>query len=166
MRLFLVTLLLLISVSGYSPEVDTKIRVKRFNYYVKELRIQEIRKQDFNTKLLVEYVNLKYPNSSKVSLKQFILETGWFKSKIFKENNNICGMRLPKVRKTTAIGSKYNHAVYNSVWDSIDDYYYWYEYHKKYHNDDYYLFLKSVGYAESNSYIKLLKQIKVKWQKQ
>ena len=49
-------------------------------------------------------------------------ETGNFTSKIFKENNNLFGMKLPKVRKTTATGEKYSHAVYKNIEDSIKDF--------------------------------------------
>lgn len=49
-------------------------------------------------------------------------ETGNFTSKIFKQNNNLFGMKLPKKRKTTATGEKYGHATYESIQDSVKDY--------------------------------------------
>jgi len=49
-------------------------------------------------------------------------ETGNFTSKIFKENNNLFGMKLPKKRKTTATGERYGHAVFKNIADSIQDY--------------------------------------------
>lgn len=49
-------------------------------------------------------------------------ETGNFTSDIFKENNNLFGMKLARVRKTTAIGENRGHAVYKSIEDSIADY--------------------------------------------
>jgi uncharacterized FlgJ-related protein len=49
-------------------------------------------------------------------------ETGNFTSDIFKENNNLFGMKLARVRKTTAIGENRGHAVYKSVEDCIADY--------------------------------------------
>ncbi len=48
-------------------------------------------------------------------------ETANFTSKIFKLNNNLFGMKLPKVRLTTAIGEKYGHAVFKSLEDSAED---------------------------------------------
>lgn len=54
---------------------------------------------------------------------QAIHETGKFTSKVFKENKNLFGMRLPQVRETLAIGSKHNHAVYKNLLDSVRDYF-------------------------------------------
>ena len=48
-------------------------------------------------------------------------ETGNFESAIFKENNNLFGMKLPAVRKTTAIGQNKGHAIYKTISDSIQD---------------------------------------------
>lgn len=51
-------------------------------------------------------------------------ESGHMTSKITKVNNNVSGMKLPKKRDTYAIGSDNNgYAYYNSVSDSIDDLY-------------------------------------------
>ena len=50
-------------------------------------------------------------------------ETGGFESPIFKENKNIFGMKLPRKRKTYAKGENRGHATYNSVKDSIRDYF-------------------------------------------
>ena len=65
-------------------------------------------------------------------------ETGNFTSVIFKENNNLFGMKLPRVRKTTAIGENRGHAVYKNLEDSIKDYW---------------LYSKALGYLASYSSI-------------
>jgi len=49
-------------------------------------------------------------------------ETGNFTSDIFKNNNNLFGMKLPRVRNTTAIGERKGHAIYRSTIDSIKDF--------------------------------------------
>jgi len=49
-------------------------------------------------------------------------ETGNFTSKIFEENNNLFGMKLPAIRKTLAIGENKGHAVYKSIQDCIKDF--------------------------------------------
>lgn len=54
-------------------------------------------------------------------------ETGNFTSKIFKENNNLFGMKLALIRKTTATGEKYGHATYNSIEDSVKDFKIYYD---------------------------------------
>lgn len=51
-------------------------------------------------------------------------ETGDFTSRIFKENKNLFGMRLPKKRKTVATGERYYHATYKNIYGSILDYFY------------------------------------------
>lgn len=48
-------------------------------------------------------------------------ETANFTSSIFKENNNLFGMKRPVIRQTTAIGENKGHAVYSSIEDSIKD---------------------------------------------
>ena len=54
-------------------------------------------------------------------------ESGNFKSKVFRENNNAFGMRLPKRRTTTAIGKNKGYAIYKDWYDSVYDYWLWYE---------------------------------------
>jgi uncharacterized FlgJ-related protein len=77
------------------------------NGFSKEALIDEIKCQGF-----------KYPD---LILAQALLETGHFKSPVFKENNNTFGMRLPKVRQTLAKGSNLNHAVYSNWKESVED---------------------------------------------
>jgi hypothetical protein len=59
---------------------------------------------------------------AKLIVAQAGFETGNFTSVIFKENNNLFGMKLPRIRKTTAIGENRGHAVYKSWEDCIKDY--------------------------------------------
>jgi flagellum-specific peptidoglycan hydrolase FlgJ len=53
---------------------------------------------------------------------QAAFETGNFTSDIFKENNNLFGMKLPRVRQTLATGENRGHATFNSITDSIKDF--------------------------------------------
>ena len=64
-------------------------------------------------------LNVKFPY---IVLAQSKLETGNFTSKIFRENNNLFGMREAKQRITTAQGTENNHAYYHSWQESILDY--------------------------------------------
>lgn len=61
--------------------------------------------------------------STKLLYAQTYHETGDFKSKVFKENKNLFGMREAKVRKTYNTGSNLKHATYKSHLDSIRDYF-------------------------------------------
>lgn len=56
---------------------------------------------------------------------QFYHETGGGTSAIYKENNNLFGMKLPAKRPTTAIGENRGHAVYKTESDSIQDLLMW-----------------------------------------
>lgn len=169
-RQILVIILVLFSLVGKSPNLAKQQVAENYSLYLcydreKDLeeRIQAIKSSEFSEELLKEYIGWNYPNSSEVVIKQFILETGWFRSDSFTKYNNICGMRLARVRKTTATGTALNHASYDHWTDSVDDYFLWVDYYtnRGYKTDNYYQFLDSVGYATASNYIKILKQIKV-----
>jgi len=70
----------------------------------------------------IQKQGIVYPD---VALAQAKLESGNFNSPIFKENNNLFGMKLAQVRKTTATGKNRGHAKYNSWQDSVMDYKLW-----------------------------------------
>lgn len=59
---------------------------------------------------------------------QAAFETGGFTSTIFKENNNLFGMK--SAGQSLVVGENRGHAVYNSIEDSIKDYAKWYRNHK------------------------------------
>jgi len=168
MKYLLVILLVLTSLIGYSPNLCEYKRETEISLFLAKLRekevdkeVQKIKESEFSKELLKKYMGLVYPNSSKVIIKQFILETGWFKSQSFLLYNNICGMKFPRSRATIATGKAMGHAKYEHWTDSIDDYMLWKEYHISNGEDtsDYYKFLNSVGYAEASNYIKILKRI-------
>ena len=67
---------------------------------------------------------------AKYIFSQAAFETGNFSSVIFKEQNNLFGMKLARVRPTTATGEKRGHAVFKSIADSVKDYAIYYRYVK------------------------------------
>ena len=69
-------------------------------------------------------LDVKFPD---IALAQAILESGNFISKVAKQNNNLFGMRMPKVRETTAVGQRYGYARYYSWKESVKDYKLWQE---------------------------------------
>jgi hypothetical protein len=90
---------------------------------------------------------------------QAILESGHFKSDVFRHNNNVFGIRLPKKRETTAIGSNLGYAVYNDICLSIEDrLLYEKRYLSKFTKEQYYSYLNRV-YAKNKTYSKKLKNI-------
>ena len=102
-------------------------------------------------------LNLKFPH---IALAQTILETGEYKSKIFKENKNLFGMKQARTRTTLAEGTQYGHAYYKSWSNSVLDYAFWVSTyaHKCKTESQFYQLLDSV-YAEDGSYTKKLKSI-------
>jgi len=92
-----------------------------------------------------------------VVMSQIRLETGDLTSDICTENHNLFGMKEPRVRETTALGTKRGHAYYGNYIDSIKDYKLWQD--NMYGGGDYYAFLSNVGYAEATHYVRTLKSI-------
>lgn len=93
---------------------------------------------------------------------QAVLETGNFKSCIFRENNNLFGMKLAKVRPTTAIGYNYGHAAYNNWQESVDDYLLWQQMWQQtpIHTESHYFELLDRLYAEDPRYVEVVKIVK------
>jgi uncharacterized FlgJ-related protein len=111
---------------------------------------------DSRVKDYIEHCGIANPE---IVYKQAILETGNFKSRLFKEDNNLFGMKYPRNRPTTAIGVNDNgSAIYYSWEHSILDYMIWQN--KYYKSGDYYKFLKRV-YAEDSVYVRKLKAVKL-----
>lgn len=117
---------------------------------------------DFSEEKLIEYINelkIRFPN---IVYAQAILETNGFKSKIFNENHNLFGMKMPVSRPTLAVGTANGYNVYNNWRESVIDYaLFQTSYARNITNEeDYYNFLKN--YAEDSLYVYKLKQIKSK----
>jgi len=68
---------------------------------------------------LLRSSNIKYPY---IVLAQAKIESGNYTSKVFRENNNLFGMKEPNVRTTTALGTKNSHAYYLDWVSSVYDY--------------------------------------------
>jgi hypothetical protein len=100
--------------------------------------------------ILKELVNNKCVLPA-IALAQFSQETLHFKSKICKENKNIAGIRNSKSKYV--IGMNRGHCVYKTYKDCIKDYI-------RIQNS----YLKNINhrYAEDSSYIKSLRNIRVK----
>jgi len=102
-------------------------------------------------------IGILYPD---IVMAQAKIETGHFTSKVFKENHNLFGMRLPRQRSTTAIGEQYNHAQYTSWRQSVVDYKLWQDkVLTKVKGRRAYLRYLHKNYAENKQYVKLIKQM-------
>lgn len=91
-----------------------------------------------------EYYGVRHP---KIVLAQAKLETGNYRSKLFKTHKNLFGIRKGK-----------SYVKYDYWWESIIDYRDSIQYkHRK--GEDYHAFLQRIGYAEDPSYIQKLKKL-------
>ena len=77
--------------------------------------------EDFQDQLLelIFEIKLEHPY---IVLAQAILESGNYQSQVFKENNNLFGMKMPYRRSTLAVGINKGHAVFKSWKHSVYDY--------------------------------------------
>jgi hypothetical protein len=94
---------------------------------------------------------------------QAILESGHFTSKIFKENNNFFGMRLPAIRSTVAVGKRNGYAIYNSWRDCVRDYKLYQDYifsKRTYTEESYFTHLNKTYSISGASYSSKLKAIR------
>lgn len=98
-----------------------------------------------NMLIACEYYGVKYPS---IVTAQAILESGNFKSEVFKKYNNPFGL----YNSTTKSYYKFNHWT-----EAIIAYQNMIEY--KYEGGNYYTFLDSIGYAADQDYIRKVKAI-------
>ena len=130
--------------------------------YEKELLIislEEERNQFSKEKLVAELkrLNVKYPH---IVMAQAIVESGHFNSRIFKENNNLFGMKEASVRVNTAKGTQHGHAYYDSWTESLYDYaFYQSRYLGSIRSEQQYFAYLSNSYAEASSYVSTLKSV-------
>lgn len=86
------------------------------------------------------------------------LETSYGLSLVYKENHNLFGMKLPKVRLSCAIGENRGHAKYSSDMASICDFFYWLQFngfnqnHLKGKFDSFVKKFRTTSYNPSYSY--------------
>lgn len=129
--------------------------------YIKEIEIQkqEIIGQSLIDSVYTEIFNLRIDHPE-VVFAQAMLESNRCKSLVFKENNNLFGMKVAGNRPTTALGIKNGHAYYSSWKESVIDYaLYQSSYQRNLSLDEYYRAL-SRSYAEDPEYIDKLKKLK------
>lgn len=138
-KLFL-TILLLTTINRPIP---TKVKIDQFNVFC-----------EISLKRLIYILKIQHPD---IVFIQAQIESAHFKSNIFKENNNLFGMKMAERRKTVAIGVNRGHAKYSSWQASVLDYKLM---QKRYaHNksrNQYFVYLKH--YAEDDNYVNKIKK--------
>ena len=157
MKIALSTVIVLLFISF---SVGRLIRIKALDKYERELLVLSLEKEKnkftrekFANEL--KRLNVKFPH---IVMAQSIIETGNFKSKVFKENNNLFGMKQANVRINTAKGTQNNHAYYEDWYQSVYDYAF---YQCRYlggidTEEEYYLYLGQ-NYAEAGNYVEVVK---------
>ena len=122
------------------PEEQKLIVLKEVNKFSEERLVDEI-----------AGLNFRFPH---IVLAQAKLESNNFRSYLFKENNNMFGMKLASSRLTIANGEEHGYASYESWSESLMDYALYYSsYLRNVKTErEYYQFL-SKFYAEDVAYV-------------
>jgi len=125
-----------------------------------EVKVIIARQNEFSEEKLIKLINsLNFPFPH-IVLAQAMHETNFFKSSIFRENNNLFGMKRATVRITTSKGTNRDHAAYDTWMDSVyDRAFYSATYLSNVKTEDEYYSFLSQFYAEDPEYINKLKQI-------
>jgi hypothetical protein len=126
-----------------------------------EQRIMILSKSDkFTEDKLKQYLldlNVKFPH---IVFAQAKLESGDFQSNIFRENNNIFGMKEAKSRVTTNVGTDNGHAKYENWRQSVLDYaFYQASFLSDLKTEDEYYSYLNKNYAEVPDYANRVKSI-------
>jgi len=155
--LFSISIMTMVGVLSYS--IGRIHKLNNLTDYEKELLIIDLNNYDnFSQDKLVEMLkdlNVKYPY---IVLAQARIESGVYKSKLFKENHNLFGMKQANVRINTAKGTQYNHAYYDTWRESVYDYaFYQSRYMSAAKNEEEYFYILGQSYAESPDYVIALK---------
>jgi hypothetical protein len=105
----------------------------------------------------LEQLNVKYPE---IVMAQAEIESGNFTSKLFRENNNMFGMKISTSRPTTQNGEQNGYAYYNTWRESVLDYaMYSATYLNKIQTKAEYLQYLSEHYAEDTLYVRKIKKV-------
>jgi len=126
---------------------------------IKIINLQK-EKDKFSRERFIEELkdkNLKFPY---IVMAQAIVESGMGKSLLFKQNNNLFGMRLAKSRLIPNAESKYGYASYKKWQDCVLDMaYFQASYLNGVNTEEEYLLYLGSNYAEASKYTNTLKQI-------
>jgi uncharacterized FlgJ-related protein len=118
-----------------------------------ELLVLDSSESSFSQDELVKELkrlNVRFPH---IVLAQSILETGYWESRIYQENNNLFGMKQARARATTAKGTQLGHAYYDNWKESVTDYaLYQAAYLNKLRKESKYLKYLDKNYAEAIDY--------------
>jgi hypothetical protein len=157
-KLFFIVFLVLTTISFSSYTYGRLTKIENLTEYEKELLVIDLQRDEFSQEKLIELLiklKVKFPH---IVLAQARLETGKYKSKIFRENHNLFGMKEASRRINTAVGTQYNHAYYEHWRESVYDYaFYQCRYFGSVTNESQYISSLGQSYAEDPDYVQKLK---------
>ena len=151
-----------LSLTAISFLAGRYVNVEALDRFEKELIVLNLEKEKnkFSEEKLIDLLkelNVKFPY---IVLAQSKLETGYFKSKVFRQNNNLFGMKQARVRVNTAKGTNLNHAYYESWKESVYDYaFFQSRYMANARTEAEYFAALDASYAEASKYSQSLKTI-------
>lgn len=121
---------------------------------------ETVPKKEFSPENLRSYLfelNVRFPH---IVYAQAVLETGNFNSKIFRENNNLFGMKYAIYRPKTSKGIRRGHSYYNNWQESVIDYaLFQAAYLNHIRTEREYLNYLDLRYAEDPTYVQKLQYI-------
>lgn len=126
----------------------------------KPVRLISSTPSEFSEENLIIVINKSGISHKDVFLAQVMKESANYTSDVFKNANNLCGMKVPGTRETVAIGTYKGYAVYKSWEHSVEDYFLWQQRAAlKYKTRE--AFLSYVGrtYAQDSTYLYSLRNI-------
>lgn len=116
--------------------------------------------EEFSKDALVKMLkglDVEFPH---IVLAQSIVETGGWKSLVFKENHNLFGMKEANSRIKTCLGTQLNHAYYDNWKESVYDYaFYQSRYMSSVKTEAEYYAALGATYAEASHYSTTLKKM-------
>lgn len=137
----------------HGPTINKVVRVNKVVYSA----VVDLPFSEDNFMIVMKRFGIRFPE---IVLAQAKLETGSFSSKIFRENNNLFGMKVARTRLCVAKGERRGHANYEHWTYSVMDYaLYQSTYAKRVRTRDGYLRFLSRGYAENDKYIESIKSL-------
>jgi len=156
---FIITLFLMFIVGFYYGK--DKYELKNREIKTKTITVYEtVPDKEFSPENLRSYLfelNIRFPH---IVYAQAVLETANFNSKIFKENNNLFGMKYAIYRPKTSKGIRRGHSYYNNWQESVIDYaLFQAAYLNHLRTEKEYLNYLDMRYAEDPNYIQKIKHI-------
>ncbi len=153
----LISLFFLSSFSSFSQSDSLSLTIR----IEKTILLISKDSESFSKENLKKFIKEMKINNPKIVYAQAYHETNGFKSKVFKSNNNLFGMKVPRTRPTTAINQndKKGYAKYKHWKESVLDYYYYQQYRNiELSSEKEYLVFLRKNYATDKKYIqKILK---------